>query len=164
MVYDKINNKKAGSKKDTDNIGHLDRKILNVLLDNCRFSYRQIAKKVNISAATVMHHIEKLEKEGIIKKYSALLNSEKLGYDVQVIIDIRISKGKLFLVEKKIASHPNICAIYDTTGHFDAAIIAKFKTRRQMDDFLKLVQSYDFVERTETRLILNIIKESNLVV
>ena len=93
-----------------------------------------------------------------------VVKAKKLGYDVQVIIDIRISKGKLFLVEKKIASHPNICAIYDTTGHFDAAIIAKFKTRRQMDDFLKLVQSYDFVERTETRLILNIIKESNIVV
>ena len=52
-------------------------------------------------------------------------------------IDRLVAKGKLFHVEKKIASHPNIYAVYDTTGHFDATIIAKFKNTRSMDNFLK---------------------------
>jgi len=140
----------------------LDKKILNVLVDNSRLSLRRIAKKVNVSAATVMHHIQKLEKESVIKKYTAKLDYEKTGYDVEVMIEIRISKGKLFEVEKKIAVHPNVFAVYDITGAFDAVVLARFPTRRQMDNFLKKIQTYEFVERTETKLILNTIKEESI--
>ena len=139
-----------------------DKKILNILVDNSRLSLRQIAKKVNVSVATVMHHIKKLEQERVIEKYTAKLDYEKVGYDVEVMIEIRISKGKLFEVEKKIAYHPNVFAIYDVTGSFDAVILARFPTRRQMDNFLKKIQTYEFVERTETKLILNTIKEENI--
>ena len=141
-----------------------DRRILNVIVDNSRLSLRQIAEKVSVSVATVMHHINKLEKEKVIEKYSAKLDYEKIGYDVEVIIEIRISKGKLLDVEKKIAVHPNVFGIYDVTGAFDAVILARFKTRRQMDTFLKKIQTYDFVERTETKLILQTIKEENIKV
>src|SRR3990167_10648077 len=92
-----------------------DKKILNIIVENSRLSLRQIAKKANVSAATVMHHIKKLEKDGVIKKYTAKLDYEKAGYDVDVMIEIRISKGKLFEVERKIASHPNVFAVYDIT-------------------------------------------------
>src|SRR3989338_10121744 len=136
-----------------------DKKILNIILENSRLSLRKIAKKAGVSVATVMHHINKLEDEKIIKKYTARLDYEKLGFDVGVFIEIRISKGRLFDVEKKIASHPNVLAIYDITGPFDAVIFARFPSTRQMDGFLKKIQTYEFVERTETKLILNTIKE-----
>lgn len=139
-----------------------DKKILNILMENSRLSLRQIAKKADVSVATVMHHIKKLERENIIKKYTTKLDYERIGYDVEVMIEIRISKGKLFEVEKKIAMHPNIFAVYDITGAFDAVVLARFPTRRQMDNFLKKLQTYEFVERTETKLILNTIKEENI--
>ncbi|MBN1156865.1 Lrp/AsnC family transcriptional regulator [Candidatus Woesearchaeota archaeon] len=141
-----------------------DKKIINVLIENSRLSYRQIAKKVGVSVATVMHHVKRLEKEKIIKAYTLDIDYDKLGFDVQVIIDLRISKGKLFQVENKIAIHPNVFAIYDNTGPSDATIIAKFKSRKSMDKFLKEIQSYDFVERTETKLILSTIKEKDIKV
>ncbi|MBI2656931.1 Lrp/AsnC family transcriptional regulator [Candidatus Woesearchaeota archaeon] len=139
-----------------------DERILNVIIGNSRLSLREIARKVHVSVATVMHHIKRMEKEGIIKNYTAKLDYEKAGYDVEVIIEIRISKGKLFDVEKKIAMHPNVFAVYDITGAFDAVVLARFKTRRLMDNFLKKLQTYEFVERTETKLVLNTIKEENI--
>ena len=139
-----------------------DKKILNIIVENSRLSLRQIAKKAGVSVATVMHHIKALEKEGIIRKYTAKLDYEKMGYDVEVMIEIRISKGKLFEVEKKIAMHPNVFAVYDATGAFDAVILARFPTRRTMDNFLKKIQTYEFVERTETRLILRTMKEESI--
>lgn len=139
-----------------------DKEILNVLLDNSRLSYRQIAQKINVSVATIMHRVNALEKDGIIKKYSAKLDYEKLGYDVQVVIEIQVSKGKLFEVEKKIATHPNVFAVYDVTGDFDVVVVAKFPTRRRMDEFLKKIQTFDFVERTRTMLILNVVKEGDI--
>ena len=139
-----------------------DKKILNIMVDNSRLSLRQIAKKADVSVATVMNHIKKMESEGIIKKYTTKLDYEKAGYDVEVMIEIRISKGKLFEVEKKIAANPNVFAVYDLTGAFDAVILARFPTRRLMDNFLKKIQTYEFVERTETKLILNTIKEESI--
>jgi Lrp/AsnC family transcriptional regulator for asnA, asnC and gidA len=139
-----------------------DEKIVAVLQENAKLSYRQIAKKVNISVATVLNRVKKLEREGIIKKYTVLLDYEKLGFDVPVLVDIRVAKGKLFNVEKKIATHPNVFAIYDKTGAFDATIVAKFKNRKSMDHFIKTIQTYDFIERTETQLILNTIKEEGI--
>ena len=131
-------------------------------MNNSRLSLREIAKKADVSVATVMHHMNRLKSEGVIKKYTTKLDYEKIGYDVEVIIEIRISKGKLFEVEKKIANHPNVYAVYDLTGAFDAVVLARFPTRRLMDNFVKKLQTYEFVERTETKLILNTIKEDNI--
>lgn len=140
-------------------VDDINKKILNVLLENSRLSYRQIAKKVGVSVATIMNRVNNLEKNKIIKKYSAVLDYEKLGYDVDVLIEMKISKGRLFEVEKQIASNPNVYAVYDTTGSFDATVVARFPGRRKMDSFLKKIQTYSFVERTNTKLILNTIKE-----
>jgi len=144
-------------------IDQLNKDILSVIMDDARQSYRQIAKRVGVTAATIMNRVRELEKE-IIKKYTVILDYEKLGYDVEVLIEIRISKGKLFQVEKEIAHDPSVFAVYDITGDFDAAILARFPNRRRMDSFLKKIQKYDFVERTNTRFILNTIKEKQVSV
>ena len=140
-------------------IDELDKKILNILIDNARLSYRQIARKTKVSVATVMNRVKRLEKTGVITKYTIGIKYSLIGYDMQIIMDVRIAKGKLYEVENKIAKHPNVFAVYDNTGPFDATIIAKFRDRRSADAFIKLVQKYDFVERTETRLLLKTVKE-----
>jgi len=140
-------------------IDEIDKKILNVLIDDARLSYRQIAIKAKVSVVTVMHRVKKLEGEGIIKKYTALLDYEKLNYNFIVMIAIRISKGKEFDVERKISHLHNIYAIYDITGDFDIEIIGKFKSRQSLDKFVKYIQTIDHVERVFTRLILNSVKE-----
>lgn len=141
-----------------------DKRIVNALMDNARQSLREIAKKVKVSVATVMHRVHRLEKTGVLSHYTVSLDYEKLGFDVQVIIQLIVSKGKLFEVEKKVASHPNVSAVYDVTGEHDVLVIAKFPSRRSMDSFLKKLQTYDFVEKTKTKLVLNTIKEAPIQV
>jgi DNA-binding Lrp family transcriptional regulator len=146
------------------NIDDLDLKILNLLLSNGKLSYRKLAQRLGVSTATIMARVNRLEKTGAVRKYSAVLDYEKLGYDVSVIIDVRVSKGKLFEVEKRIATHPNVRAVFDVTGAFDTLILANFKSRKDLDHFLKKIQTYDFVERTETKLILNRVKDEHIKV
>ena len=136
-----------------------DIEILRVLEKNSRLSLRKIAKKVGVSVATVMHRLNRLEKESVIRGYTALLDYDKLGFELQAIISVDVSKGKLFEVEKKIATDPSVHAVYDITGHFDVIVIARFKTRKSLDNFIKKIQTYDFVEKTETAIVLNTIKE-----
>lgn len=141
------------------NIDETDKKILDILLENPRQSVRDISKKTSVSAVTVLNRMKILEKEKIIKSYTTYLDYSKIGYDLDVMIKIRVSKGKLFEVEEKIASNKNVFAVYDITGDFDILVIAKFKNRKSLDSFIKKIQTYNFLERTETVMILNTIKE-----
>jgi Lrp/AsnC family transcriptional regulator for asnA, asnC and gidA len=52
--------------------------------------------------------------------------------------------------------------VYDTTGGFDAIVIGRFRSTRAMDSLLKKLQTFDFVERTNTKLILNTVKEDQI--
>jgi len=142
----------------------LDIKLLNLLLVNSRLSSRDLAKETGVSIVTVLKRVKALEAGGVIKSYSADFDYEKIGYDVSIMVKLRIAKGRLFDVEKKIAVDSHVFAVYDITGDFDAVVLAKFKSRKSMDSFLKKIQTYDFVERTETNLILNTIKESRTIV
>ena len=136
-----------------------DVKILKVLLSDSRLSSRQIAKQCDISIGTVLSRIRKMEDEGIITGYTALLDQEKLGYELTVVTEITVSKGRLLEMENEIARIPNVCCVYDLTGLADAAIIAKFKNREDLSRFTKKLLSLPFVERTNTHVVLTTIKE-----
>ncbi len=136
-----------------------DVKILTRLLYDARISYRKLAEEIGVSPPTVLARVNKLEKEGIIRSYSAVLNHEKLGYDLTAIIDITATKGKIVDLEKQIAEFPNVCAVYDTTGITDMTIIAKFKSRADLSNFVKRDLSMPYVERTNTHVVLITIKE-----
>jgi DNA-binding Lrp family transcriptional regulator len=136
-----------------------DIKILSNLLKDSRLSNRQIASKVGVSVGTVIAKIKKMENEGIIKGYSAILDYEKLGYELTVITELTVSKGKLLKVEREIAKMPNVCAVYDVTGLTDAMVIGKFRNRKELSDFTKSLLAMRYIERTNTHVILSTIKE-----
>lgn len=136
-----------------------DVKILKALTSDARLSSRQIANQCNISIGTVLSRIKRMEKEGIIKGYSALLDHEKLGYELTVVSEITVSKGRLLEVENEIARLPNVCCVYDVTGLIDAVIIAKFKNREELSKFTKRLLAIPYVERTNTHVVLTTIKE-----
>ena len=136
-----------------------DVKILKKLLSDARSSYRKIAEEIGVSPPTVLARVDKLESDGIIKGYSALLDHEKLGYDLTAIIDITATKGKIIEIERQIARFPNVCAVYDITGLTDMLIVAKFKNRRELSDFVKKDLSLPYVERTNTHVVLITVKE-----
>lgn len=136
-----------------------DKAILNILLGDATASYREIAKRAGVSLGTVLNRMKKLREMKIIKKSTVLIDYEKVGYPFGVLIDVRVSRGKLLEVEKVIARHPNVFAVYDVTGDFDVTIVARFQGREDLDRFVKELQKKEFVERTHTKLILNAIKE-----
>jgi DNA-binding Lrp family transcriptional regulator len=136
-----------------------DKKILSILLADSRLSFRQIAQRVGVSVATVIERIRNLEANGIIKYYTAVLDHEKMGYELSVVIEITVSKGKLIEVEQEIAKHRNVCAVYDVTGLTDAMVIAKFKNRKELNNFVKSLLAMPYVERTNTHVVLNTVKE-----
>ena len=101
-----------------------DIKILHQILSDGRSSYRKIAEQIGVSPPTVLNRIQKLETNHVIKSYSAILDHEKLGYDLTAIIEVTAVKGKITEVEKHISKFANVCAVYDITGLTDMLIVA----------------------------------------
>jgi DNA-binding Lrp family transcriptional regulator len=140
-------------------LNETDMKILQVLLEDARFSSRQIAKKVGISVGTVLSRIKRMEDEGLIKGYSVMMDHEKLGYELTVVMEVTVSKGRLIEMENEIAKISNVCSVYDVTGLTDAFIIAKFKTREELGRFTKRLLALPYIERTNTHVVLTTVKE-----
>ena len=140
-------------------IDETDRRILSELLRDCRRSYRAIARRADISVGTVLSRIRRMEKSGIIRGYTAILDQEKLGYQLTVLTEITVSKGKLIEMEQAISKIGGTCAVYDVTGLTDAVVIAKFHSRDELSKFTKSLLAMPFVDRTNTHVVLTIVKE-----
>ena len=136
-----------------------DIKILKNLLVDARLSSRQLAHKIGLSTVTVITRIKKLEQNKIITGYSARLDHQKLKYDLTAIIEVTTGKGKMIEIEQNIAENENICAVYDITGQADVLVIAKFKNRQELSEFIKKLSAIPNVENTVTHMVLNTIKE-----
>jgi len=141
-----------------------DVKILETLLRDARLSSRQLARKIGISVGTVLDRVKRMEQSGVIKGYSVMLDHEKLGYELTVVTEITVSKGKLLEMEKQIGKISSVCAVYDVTGSTDAIAIAKFRSRKELSAFTKSLLAMPFVERTNTHLALTTVKEDHRLI
>ena len=136
-----------------------DERILKNLMVDARLSARQMALKLGMSTVTVLSRIKKLEKEKIIRGYTAIVDHEKLGYSLTAIIEIVAKNDKILDIEKEISKFENVCAVYDITGSTDTIIIAKFKERNDLSKFVKGLASIPNVKNTITHVVLNTTKE-----
>lgn len=140
-------------------IDEIDRKILNLLNEDGRMSYRKISRELDISVGTVHNRVDKFTKTGIIKKFVPIIDHSKIGYKLTTVIGVRVKGGVLRNWENKTAYHKNVLGVYDVTGEFDAILIAKFKDTSELDAFIKELLKEPDVQRTYTQTVLNIVKE-----
>ena len=136
-----------------------DIRILKNLLVDARLSSRQMALKLGMSTVTILTRIKKMEKEKIVKGDTAIIDHEKLGYDLTAIISIFTKKGKMVEVENELSSLENVCAVYDVTGESDTVVVAKFKNRDELSKFVKTISSKPNVDKTVTNIVLSTVKE-----
>ena len=150
---------REGEKSSIGEMDELDRKILQAYLMDARSSYRELAHKLGVSTTTIQSRTSKLERSGIIRGYSAIFDHEKVGFQLTVLTEVSVAKGKLLELEKEVAKMPQVLAVYDVTGLTDAMVIAKFRSREELSKFTKALLAMPFVERTNTHIVLTTVKE-----
>ncbi|MDY6788730.1 MAG: Lrp/AsnC family transcriptional regulator [Candidatus Nanohaloarchaea archaeon] len=140
-------------------VSEFDQKLLKELSEDSRQRLKDLARELGVSITTVNNHIQDLEEEGIIDRFTIKANYEELGYTVKALIAVRFRRGSLVESQKQITRSDNVMAVYDVTGSFDAMVVCRFKSTRDMDDFIKEVLPQEEVKRTETFVVLNTFKE-----
>lgn len=140
-------------------IDDIDRKILRLLVQNARLSFREIARQLKLSTGAVIERLKKLETVGIVSGYSANINSKKLGLDITAIIELVAPKMILKKAMEELSNSHNVHAIYHTAGTIDVIIIAKFSSIEDLNAFLENLYGKLEVVRTETRIVFKTVKE-----
>ena len=135
-------------------IDDIDRRILAVLLVDARTSMRSIAEEVGVALGTVSNRVKRMEEMGVIQGYGVLIDAEKVGWTMTVLCGLRIEKGRLMEVQRRIADDSRVFGIYDVTGEFDSMVLARVRDRAHLDDLSKTVLSSEGIIRTVTHLSL----------
>ncbi len=147
----------------TVKLDDLDIDILRSLNENARKSFRDIAKELHVSLTTVSNRVRGMEKEGVIQGYIPVIDSTKLGYDIMVVIGIKVIHGKIIETERDLAKEPGVFAVFDSTGEWDAIVMARFHNRVELNTFVKKVLDHENVDRTYTQVVLNVTMDEKRV-
>jgi DNA-binding Lrp family transcriptional regulator len=140
-------------------VDDIDRKIMRLLQEDARKSFNKIADSLGIAVGTAYNRVKSLEDRGILKGYTIMLDSVKLGYGLTTLILIEAEGRYLPEVEKELSKLDEVICIYDITGDYDVAVVARFKNRDTLNSFIKSTLKMPHVTRTVTNVVLNVVKE-----
>ena len=120
----------------------INEKRLNILEKNSRMTINEISKQVNLSAPAVRERINKMVDLGIIKSYTINIDYEKLGYDVEILIEITIKNNRYVDFKKFISEQDNVDFCYRVSG--DACFVFKVRLENMssVESFIDLLQPY----------------------
>ena len=141
-----------------------DSALVTALNDDGRASQRELASSTKVALGTVSNHRKKLESEKVMRGYLPDIDPEKVGFTLTAVMHVRISKGHIMEVQSSIAKHSRVFGVYDVTGEWDSMVLARFTNREEMDSFIKTALSQKNIERTNTSLVLNTVKEESRII
>ena len=146
-------------------IDETDRGILEYLQKNARLSNKQIAKYLGLPKSTVQYRVKRLEAEGIIKGYHAIIDSALIGKDYPTLIFIKTKQAMRTYqkVGKMLSNISGISRVYFMAGTYDFVVFCRSSDRK---DFMKKVEkiyNIEEVQRTNTIVIFETIKDETTI-
>ena len=105
-----------------DTLDQTDLKILRILQQNARLTNKELAAQVNLSTTPVFERLKRLERNGYIKKYVAVLDAEKLNRGFIVFCNVkmrRLSKEIARDFMERMLNIPEVTECYNISGQFD---------------------------------------------
>ena len=133
----------------------IDHQILDILIENTRTPFTDIAKKLAVSAGTIHVRVKKMEEAGLIKGSSLTLDYEKLGYAFIAYVGIFLEKThQTKFVLQRLNEIPNITVAHITTGKYNIFCKVRAKDTKHAKELIFRIDDIDGVYRTETMISL----------
>ena len=137
-------------------LDEVDQQILDMLIENTRIPFTDIAKKLNISAGTVHVRVKKMEESGIIIGSSLTLDYTKLGYSFIAYVGVFINKtSQTKFVLERIKDIPYITVAHITTGKFNIFCKIRAQDTDHAKNIIFQLDDIEGVYRTETMISLD---------
>lgn len=146
----------------------IDTKILEILQTDAMKTAKEMASELSLTTTPIYERIKKLEKSGIIKQYVALLDSDIIGKNILVFMNLTIKdqhSQKRDEFVKQMTSLDSVVEFYHTSGNFDFLAKVRFSTIKEYRDFLvNEVASIHNISDIDSQIVLEEIKYSTKIV
>ncbi|ADD69166.1 transcriptional regulator, AsnC family [Denitrovibrio acetiphilus DSM 12809] len=138
-------------------IDEKDKQILNLLMDNARISYADIAKAVGMKSPSVIDRIKRLEQIGVIKGYSAEIDYKILGDDINAFIGVSMDNAKhIEEFESQLKEiDPDVIDCNHVTGDYTFLISVVTKNTQSLSKLIKKIRNIPGVDKTNTILVFS---------
>ncbi|MFW6006218.1 MAG: winged helix-turn-helix transcriptional regulator [Candidatus Bipolaricaulota bacterium] len=139
----------------------LNLKILESFMSDGRKSIRKVARELDVSPSTVSNHLDGMIEDGVIKRFKPAVDYEKLGFDLTAITKIQAKGSEITDIVERLRDEGRLTHVYEITGEFDILVIGKFDSRESMNKEIKRMLNFSAVERADTSIVLNAVKEDS---
>jgi len=145
-------------------LDELDRQILTELQRDARLANAELARRLNLSPPAVHARIRRLEEQGYVRGYTALLDRERLGFDMLCFIQIALQLHQIEQVNQfraTIQQLPEVLECHHVTGEYDYLLKIAVRNRQELERLvMEKLTPIPGVARIHTSLVFSEIKAS----
>jgi DNA-binding Lrp family transcriptional regulator len=142
-----------------------DRIILQHLQKDDRISLSDLARKTGLASSSVHYRIKRLEAEGVIKGYRAIVDPAKLGYDILAVsfVQSKYDPKSYERLAKSLPRIPGVWAVYFLMGDMDYVVLSRAKNRADLNRIVYELISMKDIQRSDTRIVMERLQEESAV-
>jgi Lrp/AsnC family leucine-responsive transcriptional regulator len=142
-------------------LDRIDLTILDTLQKDGRIANNDLAKKINLSASPCLERVRRLEKEGYIERYRAVLNSIKLNYGMSAFIQVTLDRTTSDVFEKfkvEVVKIKEVVECHMIAGGFDYLLKLRFSNMEAYREVLGMIVELPAVSQTHTYVVTENVK------
>jgi len=141
-------------------VDSVDMKLLKMLSDDAHVSLRKMGREVGLSTSGVRRRVKQLERFGMIKQYSALIDPQKFGYGVMAFVSIDVDSRSMRELVRSLSHCHQVCELHHTTGGHGLMLKVRARDVESLKKFVDdRIQSFDSVKSVRTIVAMETIKE-----
>ena len=145
----------------------LDYKILNILQEDNTIAIKDLAERIGLSFTPTYERVKSLKNNGIIKKYVAIVDREKVGYELVAYCNVTIKNKSVEILrdfEEKLNKCPEIVEVVSVAGVYDYMIKIVTKNIKEYNDFVeKTFTNYPHIGDYHSSIVLCTVKEETKI-
>ena len=148
----------------TDKLDKTDLQLLRVLQQNARMTTKELAHEVNLSTTPVFERLKRLERDGIIKKYIAILDAEKVNQGFTVFCQVKLKQMNRDIAQSfvdVIKDIPEVSECYNISGNYDYLLKVHATDMRAYQSFvINTLGGIESLGSIESTFVMDEIKQS----
>lgn len=138
-----------------------DLQILKLLQQNARMATAEIGRLIGLSTTATKERIKKLEDEGVIQAYSAVINAKAIGYLLTAYITVPVGDIGIKEMGERLIATPEVMECHKVTGNTCFMVKVKVKDADHLEHLVDEINHY--ARNTYTYLVLSTLKESGQI-
>jgi Lrp/AsnC family transcriptional regulator for asnA, asnC and gidA len=132
----------------------LDMQIIKALNMDSRTTYRSMAEEAGVSEATIKNRIDRLVENGVIKKFTIMMDYHKLGRAIKAFIGLKMQPAKVPDIVNVMQMNPDVHVLYRTSGDVDLLLEVIFEKMEDLNNFLETELALDGILGTVVTIVI----------